>query len=574
MKRLSAEQITAMTKNATHRVMAAKSPTEIHVISVIELPVSDVQPYEHNPRRHANPKYEEIKESIKARGLESALYITKRPGSSQYILARGGKTRLLALQALAQENPAKWGKLNFHEVPWISESEILAAHLVENTGREAMCFWDLAEGIAELKEQIAKETGKPVSARALPDLLSARGVTVEKATILAAEFALEYLSALGDWKPELGITDIEAVIRPKITSLEPIWNLNPLHDSESLNALVHEAVARCVTEHAQYSPHAVVESVVGAVATGLGVSSQAIWQVLSLAQTVGTLEELQALEQAQQNEGQVPGQGQVPEPSQEQSGQGEAGPAGEPQSTQTPPAGQPVKPVLSDAARQNLNRLMGTGQQRATDVPGIPGVSVATGLTRRLPKPPAGPAAGGKAGGPLSQAELALLEGEGDQGLAKRAFWTELMDLADLAGIAGLVVESNSEHLPYGYYMELPEPGHLGSSPDDIAVQAWWLLAAISGQGEPHRVPLLVGGEGPNGPVESAFLDRGPGCFLHAALTPGALEDAIFNRLGGQEISGFDLLMLVLTQRRHPLHATGIQLLDACAHWNEARRGL
>jgi ParB family protein of integrating conjugative element (PFGI_1 class) len=562
-KRLSAQEITAMAAKATHRVMAAKSPAEIHVVSVIELSVADVKPYEHNPRKHANPKYDEIKESIKARGLESALYITKRPGSSQYILARGGKTRLLALQELAQENPAKWGKLNFHEVPWVSESEILAAHLVENTGREAMCFWDLAEGIADLKAQIAKETGKPVSARTLPDLLSARGVKVERAAIMAAEFALDYLGALGDWQPELCIEHIKDVIRPKFTALQSVWELNSLHDPESFKKVVHEAVERCVSEHDQYSPQSVVDSVIDAVAKGLDVSSAAIQRVLSVAQLVGTLEELQAIHAELQNGSQDHSQEQ--EPDHERSD-----PSGGPQDTHAAPTGPAPKPVLSDAVRKNINRLMGSGQQRATDVPGIPGVSVATGLTRREPKPPAGAAS--KAGGPLSQAELALLEGEGDQGLAKRVFWTELLALADMAGISNLVAESASVHLPYGYYMELPAPGRLGSSPDDIAVQAWWLLAAISEQGDPRRVPFLVGGQGPDGFAESAFKDTGSGCFQYAMVTPGALEDAVLHCLGGQEISGFDLLMLVLTQRRHPLHETGMQLLDACAHWNEARR--
>jgi hypothetical protein len=60
MKRLSADQITAMTAAASHRVIAAKSPSEINVTSVIQLAVNEVLFYEKNPRRHDNPKYEEI----------------------------------------------------------------------------------------------------------------------------------------------------------------------------------------------------------------------------------------------------------------------------------------------------------------------------------------------------------------------------------------------------------------------------------------------------------------------------------------------------------------------------------
>ena len=336
-KRLSADQIAAMTAAAKHRVLPAKSPNEINVISVIELAVADVVAYDKNPRHHDNPKYDEIKESIRVRGVETALYVTKRPGSDQWMLARGGKTRLKVIQELAQEDPLKWSKFTFQEVPWVSESEILAAHLVENTGREAMCFWDLAEGISELKEQIARETGKPVSARALPELLAARGVTVERATILAAEFALEYLGALGAWKPELCIEHIKDVIRPKITALEPIWKLQSHHTSEGFTALVHEAVARCVAEHAQYSPQAVVEKVIGAVAAGLAVSSQAIWQALSAAHRVDTLEELQAIDQEQQSGTQDSGHEQSPDPSSGQSEDSETGTAKEPQSTQAAP---------------------------------------------------------------------------------------------------------------------------------------------------------------------------------------------------------------------------------------------
>jgi hypothetical protein len=67
-------------------------------------------------------------------------------------LARGGKTRLKALQELAKEDPEKWGKLDFHEIPWVSESDIFVAHMVENTKRKSMCFWDLAEAIETLRD--------------------------------------------------------------------------------------------------------------------------------------------------------------------------------------------------------------------------------------------------------------------------------------------------------------------------------------------------------------------------------------------------------------------------------------
>jgi hypothetical protein len=68
-KRLTAADITAMTKAATHQVLAPKAPSDIKVKSMIELNVNDVLIYEKNPRRHENQKYDEIKDSIRVRGV-------------------------------------------------------------------------------------------------------------------------------------------------------------------------------------------------------------------------------------------------------------------------------------------------------------------------------------------------------------------------------------------------------------------------------------------------------------------------------------------------------------------------
>lgn len=575
MKRLSAEQITAMTAAASHRVIAAKSPSEIHVVSVIQLAVDEVLFYEKNPRRHDNPKYQEIKESIRIRGLESALYITKRPGSSRYMLARGGKTRLKALQELAKEDLQKWGKLDFHEIPWVSESEILAAHLVENTEREAMCFWDLAEGIAMLRDQIAQELGKPVSSRALPDLIAERGLKVERAAIMAAEFAMEYLQALGAWKPSLSFKHIHTIIRPKFTSLKDLWLLKWPGDDDGFNSLLDQAVAACVADHPEYSPDVLMSAVVTTVATAIEVTTEGMLQAVHShqANSIRSLDEFLAIAQrtaANTGDGALSSGLNSHEDTQLPlgSGTGLAAPAeiGDHQASATGSSTN-AKPVLSDAARQNLNRLMGSGSARATDVPGIPGVSVARGLTPRLPKI-SDDGSGDRSihGGPLTQEEMALLEKEGDKGLARKVLWSELMGFGDVAGIAHLINESVSPHMPYGFYVELPEPGHLGASPDDIAVQAWWFLAAVSSQGNGNVLPLLVG---PDAPV-CAFKETGSGSFAEAMLEPKALSDAVTHRLGGQEIPGFELLMMLITRRDHPLHRHALAVLDALANWNLA----
>lgn len=486
------------------------------------------------------------------------------------MLARGGKTRLKALQELAQEDPQKWGKLDFHEIPWVSESEILAAHLVENTGREAMCFWDLAEGIATLRDQIALETGKLISVRNLPAMLKARGIEVSVAVVWAAEFALEYLQALGAWKPHLGFDHVHTTLRSKFTSMQDLWALDSSRHGEDFKAVVNEAVSTCVAEHTQYSPEVLLSAVVSAVATALGVSTQGMLSAMHShqASAIRTLDEFHLIAEAPASSGEGTTTGeQTPQDQVSTTGSGDLSDSAGNGNPSEPARAPTPKPVLSDAARQNLNRLMGSGASRATDVPGIPGVSVARGLIPRAPKSASAPTGQESFhGGPLTQAELDLLEKEGNKGLAKKVLWSELMSFGDVAGIAHLIHEALSPHMPYTFYVELPEPGRLGDSPEDIAVQAWWFLAAISGQGDGHILPALVG---PDAPV-CAFKETGPESFAHAITVREALLDAVATRLGGQEIPGFNLLMMLITRRDHPLHRYAIALLDACANWNAA----
>jgi hypothetical protein len=52
----------------------------------ILVPVMQVQTYDRNPRRTINPKFDEIKESIRAVGLLTPFNITRRPGETHFIL--------------------------------------------------------------------------------------------------------------------------------------------------------------------------------------------------------------------------------------------------------------------------------------------------------------------------------------------------------------------------------------------------------------------------------------------------------------------------------------------------------
>jgi hypothetical protein len=62
--------------------------------------LSQLKPYEHNPRWAPNALYAELKASIAIRGLETPLPITRRPDDAQFMLNKGGNTRLAILNEL------------------------------------------------------------------------------------------------------------------------------------------------------------------------------------------------------------------------------------------------------------------------------------------------------------------------------------------------------------------------------------------------------------------------------------------------------------------------------------------
>jgi ParB family protein of integrating conjugative element (PFGI_1 class) len=84
--------------------------------------LDELRPYELNPRLTRNPLYDEIRDSIRARGLEAPPPITKRPGADHYIIRNGGNTRLATLRELwAETKDARFYRLTCLFRPWPGE---------------------------------------------------------------------------------------------------------------------------------------------------------------------------------------------------------------------------------------------------------------------------------------------------------------------------------------------------------------------------------------------------------------------------------------------------------------------
>ncbi|QPB42884.1 ParB family protein [Rodentibacter haemolyticus] len=168
---------------------------------LITITLDQLRPYEGNPRRTKNPAYEDIKASIKSRGLDHAPNVTQRPGDNFYTILDGGNTRLQALNELFKETrDRRFWSIECIFKPWQGEADdinsqlnILIGHLAENDVRGDLSFIEKALGIREVKSLYEKKYGEYFSHRKLAEKLGENGYPISYSLIAKMEQCLTYL---------------------------------------------------------------------------------------------------------------------------------------------------------------------------------------------------------------------------------------------------------------------------------------------------------------------------------------------------------------------------------------------
>lgn len=218
-------------------LQGAKEPSSAPAVPVLptsEMPMvltlDEVAPNPDNPRTTRNPKYDEIKESIRTRGLDTVPKVTKNPDipGSPYIFSDGGNTRYAILRELYEETQdASFYRIHVLFKPWPGRLMCLLGHLAENDVRGDLTFIDKALGIKKARAIHEETLGRVVSLRELSDLLGQQGYPIHYSLISRMEHTVEYLY------PHIPLLLAAGFGYPQITQLlslrtciEKVWKLH------------------------------------------------------------------------------------------------------------------------------------------------------------------------------------------------------------------------------------------------------------------------------------------------------------------------------------------------------------
>lgn len=182
-----------------------KSPAQpVAQTPVTGLPVNEVamvltldqlRPNPDNPRKSRNPIYDEIKASIRARGMDQIPKVTRNPDYPDvFIFSDGGNTRYQILCELWQETgDERFYRLHTIFKPWPGRLKCVIGHLAENELHGDLNYIDKAFGVHNARAIQEQELGRGVSLRELSDLLNQEGYPIDHSSISRMEDTIRYL---------------------------------------------------------------------------------------------------------------------------------------------------------------------------------------------------------------------------------------------------------------------------------------------------------------------------------------------------------------------------------------------
>lgn len=179
-----------------HSAVAVEALSQPLADTPMVLTLDELRPYELDPRLTRNPLYDEIKASIRERGLDSPPPVTRRPGADHYIIRNGGNTRLAIMRELWTETKdERFFRIACLYRPWPERGEIIAltGHLAENELHGGLTFIERALGVEKAREIYEQDTDKPLSQSELARRLTADGYPIQQSHISRMQETVRYL---------------------------------------------------------------------------------------------------------------------------------------------------------------------------------------------------------------------------------------------------------------------------------------------------------------------------------------------------------------------------------------------
>jgi ParB family protein of integrating conjugative element (PFGI_1 class) len=470
----------------------ASNPAAAALASTVRLKVTDVVAYERNPRHASHERISEMKESIRINGIEQIVTVTKRPNQKQYVVAKGGNTRLLAAQALYEETRSpEFLHRDFLYVEYPGEAKLLAAHLRENDQRADLCFWDKANGYLTLKADLENEAGQTLSLREFSQALTNEGTPISVPTLSFFKFAVDHLAGLGQAACLLSGKDISIRIQPRVGAMVRLvqkfghdddWVQHEVIDPElelarmefdhnqilNVDRLVEAFHVRCADRLEM--PRGGLDTMLSVLDKVPGVSVEALRAAIIQPQQASSLGAAETL-RASALDSDAPGKRNGEQAGSHDVGNGDAGDEGRPPVGLTnPPAQHRSRGAFLTALERPLTEA-GPVHGRVSD-------------PRR--EDPA-----------LTSTTPPLVE----PGAASGRLWQAITRFADACGLAGCIRETPA--LPYCFMVEPPtlephEPALDRQAIESVAgrrrYHGWWWLVSLSQQNSPAGVAVVPEG--------------------------------------------------------------------------------
>lgn len=221
-KRPSPEQVKKTLLSRSYTVHSGESEILFPMTErvLINLPISEIDTYDKNPRRTENPNFSKIKESISKDGLNQPLVVTRRPEQTRFIVYKGGNTRLKAISELYEETgDQQYRYVDCSFIPWSGfESDAIIGHLQENSMRKSLCFIDRAYGVKNAIEHLQSESGEDNDL----SIRDCHSILVEKGYAISLGSLSTMLYAASTIEPWLSSTVCASMGRPQIQKLRKL----------------------------------------------------------------------------------------------------------------------------------------------------------------------------------------------------------------------------------------------------------------------------------------------------------------------------------------------------------------